>query len=459
MNKRGTERSGSRRANRRRKLAFETLHARLTFSASPWHNVALPEDVNNDMLVSPLDALAVINRLHSSPSTPSSDSLGEGEVSEYPDVDNDGTISPLDVLGIVDLINANAPPPPIPLVSGEDDSFLPLDAVLSTTEVSQLLQRASMATPSNDAIIAIVDRAGQILGVRTEQDVLTNFAGRPEDLVFAIDGAVAKARTAAFFSNNQAPLTSRTVRFISQSTVTQREVESNPNLLDKDSPWRGPGFVAPIGVGGHFPPTIANTPLVDLFAIEHQSRDSSTHPGMDGIKGFGGDDITLNRRFNVNPAFVGTAAIDYMKLFPESYGTQSGLLPRAQSRGIATLPGGIPLYRQIKNGAGEVMRVELVGGVGVFFPGPNGYASYEQGFEHTDVRAASMLPPQTETQRLNASRVLEAEFIAFFTAGGTTFGPNATPVDPLIPHPCLRPSLMFLRFVESADESIWLVSP
>ena len=48
--------------------------------------------------------------------------------------------------------------------------------------------------------------------------------------VFAVDGAVSLARTAAFFANNGAPLTSRTVSFISQSTVTQREVESNPNI-------------------------------------------------------------------------------------------------------------------------------------------------------------------------------------------------------------------------------------
>jgi uncharacterized protein GlcG (DUF336 family) len=456
MIKRGIRPLKSRSAATQRKLTFETLQPRLTFSASPWHNIALPEDVNNDTLVSPLDALAVINRLHSPSTTPNPSPMGEGEVTEFPDVDNDGTVSPLDVLGIVDLINANTPPPPIPLVSGEDDSFLPPDAVLSTGEVTKLLQRASMATPSNDAIIAIVDRAGQILGVRAEQDVLNNFAGRTEELVFAIDGAVAKARTAAFFSNNQAPLTSRTVRFISQSTMTQREVESNPNLMDKDSPWRGPGFVAPIGVGGHFPPSIANTPLVDLFAIEHQSRDSSTHPGFDGIKGFGGDDISLSRRFNVNPAFVSTAAIDYMKLFPESYGTQSGVLSRAQSRGIATLPGGIPLYRQIKNAAGEVMRVELIGGVGVFFPGPNGYASYEQGFEHSDIRAANMLPPQTEVQRLNASRVLEAEFIAFFTAGGTTFGPNATPVDALIP-PSMLASLPDVPSIRGISGRIDLV--
>ncbi|MFN9624685.1 MAG: hypothetical protein ACK6AT_00290, partial [Planctomycetota bacterium] len=283
-----------------------------------------------------------------------------------------------------------------------------------------------------DAIIAIVDRSGQILGVRVEKDVQDNFAGRPQDLVFAIDGAVAKARTAAFFSNTDAPLTSRTIRFISQSTMTQRVVESNPNITDINSPLRGPGFVAPIGVGGHFPPEVRNTPLVDLLQIEHQSRDSSIHPGPDGIKGFGGNDITLSRRFNVNPAFVSNKAQEYMKLFPESYGFQSGMFTTAQSRGIATLPGGIPLYRQIDldPGPGVKPAAVLVGGVGVFFPGTDGYASFEQGFQHESTRGS--LGPQKEIDRLNAPKVLEAEFIAYFTAGGTTLGPNNRPITPAV---------------------------
>ncbi|MDB5390690.1 MAG: uncharacterized protein JWM11_6336, partial [Planctomycetaceae bacterium] len=118
---------------------------------------------------------------------------------------------------------------------------------LSTGDVQTLLQRASEATPSNDAIIAVVDRQGNILGVRTESGVpITD----TNTLVFAIDGAVAEARTAAFFSSDQGPLTSRTVQFISQSTITQREVESNPSITDMTSTVAGPGFVAPIGLGG-----------------------------------------------------------------------------------------------------------------------------------------------------------------------------------------------------------------
>ena len=141
---------------------------------------------------------------------------------------------------------------------------------LCTPEVEDLLDRASAATPSDNAIIAIVDRGGHILGVRVEDGVVGPGAdhiptGDTATLVFAIDGAVAKARTAAFFANNQAPLTSRTVQFISQTTITEREVDSNPNadpVLAADI--RGPGFVAPIGIGGHFLPGNLDLMAVDL---------------------------------------------------------------------------------------------------------------------------------------------------------------------------------------------------
>src|SRR5258708_16876237 len=57
--------------------------------------------------------------------------------------------------------------------------------------------------------------------------------------VNANDLAVALARTGAFFSNDQAPLSSRTVRFIS---------------------------------GIHFPAGIANQPNADLYGLENTNR-------------------------------------------------------------------------------------------------------------------------------------------------------------------------------------------
>lgn len=279
------------------------------------------------------------------------------------------------------------------------------DPQLSTTDVEQLLDRASAATPSQDAIIVVVDRQGIILGVRAEADVPTADLAT---LVFSIDGAVAKARTAAYFSNDQGTLTSRTVRFISQTTITQREVESNPSITDMNSTIAGPGFVAPIGLGGHFPPEIMHTPPVDLFAIEHSNRDSiDEYPG--GAGRFNADYVSAAQEINA----------------PGSYGVQSGLMPEAQPRGIATLPGGIPIFRDTDgNGIGDT----LIGGIGVFFPGPDGYATYEQGF----VQGAN----QSTNSRTNAELVEETEVIAFTAIGSSVqAGVKATPVDGIPPVP------------------------
>jgi len=299
------------------------------------------------------------------------------------------------------------------------------DPQLKATEIKQILDRASAATSSDDAIITIVDRAGTILGVRVEDGVTA-----PNDAVlsFMIDGAVSKARTAAFFSNGDpvngtaTPLTSRTVRFLSQSTITQREVEANPNSADPT--LQGPGFVAPIGLGGHFPPGIMQTPPVDLFAIEHTNRESIVHPGADGVRDFsfaaggitdivpggGADDLILAGRFDIdvtNPAIV-PAGQEAALIAPESYGFISGRAPTQQSRGIATLPGGLPIFRDSNaDGTGDT----LVGAIGVFFPGTEGYATFEQGF------IAGI--GQTETDRTNAAKVLESEYIAFAAIGGS----------------------------------------
>lgn len=286
--------------------------------------------------------------------------------------------------------------------------------VLTEVEVQTLLRRAAVATASNDAIIAVVDRGGNLLGVLTEAGVSTALLSDPDAKAFAIDGAIAKARTAALFANDTAPLTSRTIQYISQSTITQREVESNPN--ESDPFLRGPGFVAPIGAKGHFPPGVAFTPQVDLFAIEHTNRDSILHPGADGVKGTA-DDVPLvgpgpdtllgtsddvPRRFNVDLSFVPAGKTLNP---PLSYG-EYVLSPAQridpnvnhfQARGIATLPGGIPLF---KFGS-------LVGGIGVFFPGATGYANEENSSLSADFNP------------LEADRSLEAEFMALAAAGGS----------------------------------------
>lgn len=265
-------------------------------------------------------------------------------------------------------------------------------ATISAAEVGILLDRASAATPSRDAIFVVVDRNGRILGVRVEDGVSPLITGNAANLTFAIDGALAKARTGAFFGNNQAPLTSRTIEFISQTTITEREVNSNPSIPDVNSTLRGPGFVAPVGIGGHYPPNIANTPQVDLYQIESTNRDGPFAPGADHVIGTP-DDIALANRFNINPAFIPPG----QNLFsPVSYGVASGQNPKAVGRGIATLPGGIPIY---KDGA-------VVGGIGVFFPGTTGFAT-----EENSTLSTTFDPTKPD-------RSLEAEYIAFAAVGG-----------------------------------------
>lgn len=299
---------------------------------------------------------------------------------------------------------------------------------LTSAEVDQLLQRATAATASQDAVIAIVDRGGTILGVRVEEGVRATVdannngmidAGAESDLLaFMVEGAVAKARTAAFFSNGDpdngtlAPLTSRLVRFVSQTTITQREVESRPTV-DGAFPdtQRGPGLVAPIGLGGHFPPDIMHTPVVDLFAIEQTNRDhldptsiptKNSDPTVTPVSP--GDVL----RFNISESDVNAAKVNALRE-PRSYGESSGLDADARSRGIATLPGGIPIFKDLVFGDG--IGDTLVGGMGVFFPGPDGFATHEQGF----VSGVG----QTSRDRTNAPRILEAEYIALAAVGGS----------------------------------------
>ena len=85
------------------------------------------------------------------------------------------------------------------------------------------------------------------------------------------------------------------MQFISQSTIIQREVESMPSSTDPTI--QGPGLVAAIGIGGHFPPGVNNTPVADLFDIETTNRDTMTAQGPSGP-------ITFSDRFDANPAYV-----------------------------------------------------------------------------------------------------------------------------------------------------------
>jgi uncharacterized protein GlcG (DUF336 family) len=123
--------------------------------------------------------------------------------------------------------NAPVAPPPIPAVQA-----------LQVADVQNIAQ-AAVNSVNVDMAVAVVDRAGFVLGVFRTQNAPATATGNFGQVQNANDVAVALARTGAFFSNDQAPLSSRTVRFIS---------------------------------GIHFPPGVLNQPPADLYGIENTNR-------------------------------------------------------------------------------------------------------------------------------------------------------------------------------------------
>lgn len=76
-----------------------------------WHNSAFPMDVDDDLTMSPLDVLTVVNQINRFGSWQT-----EGVGEYFCDVDKDGSISPLDALVIINAINSKA--------SGEGEASL-----------------------------------------------------------------------------------------------------------------------------------------------------------------------------------------------------------------------------------------------------------------------------------------------------------------------------------------------
>jgi uncharacterized protein GlcG (DUF336 family) len=171
---------------------------------------------------------------------------------------------------------------------------------LQVADVQKIVQ-AAVNSANVDMVVAVVDRAGFVLGVFRTQNAPATAVGNFGQVLDANDVAVALARTGAFFSNDQAPLSSRTVRFIS---------------------------------GIHFPPGVMNQPPADLYGIENTNRGC---------------------------ALVNTAA--FQNQIPPSLaqgggfglGVLTGKADTTDSNPLAVNPGGVPIFYQNV----------VVGGIGV----------------------------------------------------------------------------------------------
>src|ERR1700678_2009811 len=167
----------------------------------------------------------------------------------------------------------------------------PATEQLSPSDVQMLVQAAATATnQSGDIVIAVVDRLGNILGLYQPSTAPATLPGNFGVATPSNELAVSLARTGAFFSNDQAPLSSRTVRFIS---------------------------------GIHFPPGVINTGSAALYGIENTNRGCTLAAGLSAT---------------VPPATTISGA-------SPGFGVTTGKADVNDSQPTAVNPGGVPIFK------------------------------------------------------------------------------------------------------------------
>jgi uncharacterized protein GlcG (DUF336 family) len=182
-------------------------------------------------------------------------------------------------------------------------------------EVDAIVQRAATSLDTDNLTVVVVDRVGGVLAVFRKPG-----ADPAND-----DVAVGVARTAAFFSNNFAPLSSRTVRSLS---------------------------------GVNFPIGVKNTLSGGLYSIEQSNR------GCD-----------LNVTFNEGKAIPQSKSIEGLRndltCNPQNtVGCGPGLITGKQDpfeevgKGVNINPGGVPLFRP----ATDTSNAFALGAIGVAGP-------------------------------------------------------------------------------------------
>ena len=161
---------------------------------------------------------------------------------------------------------------------------------------------AAAASLNVPVAVAVTNRQGNILAVYVKPGTPATSIGNFGLATDTRELAVGLARTASFFSNDQAPLSSRTVRYIS---------------------------------GIHFPPGITNVPNADLYGIENTNRGCPFNTNYLSGK-------TLPPARSIDGSTNGTGIV-------------TGKANLFDSDPNAVLGGGVPIF---KNG-------KLAGGVGV----------------------------------------------------------------------------------------------
>lgn len=200
---------------------------------------------------------------------------------------------------------------------------------LSIADVTNVIQNA-VTSVNQPMVVAVADRSGNILAVfHTSPPFPATTTGNFGQTVSSDDLAAGLARTAAFFSNDQAPLSSRTVRFIS---------------------------------GIHFPPGVAGTPNADLYGIENTNRGCTLDPALSSAG--------LHPSLALNGSF--------------GPGIITGKADVNDSQPFAVNPGGVPLFD-----GGTVGGVGVVS----TSPEVAEYAAYSGAANSGLLPSSSQLPP------------------------------------------------------------------
>jgi len=237
---------------------------------------------------------------------------------------------------------------------------------LIASEVEKVVEQTA-ASVDVPMAIAVTDRQGDILAVFLKPGVpetsTANFGVKAE----TYEVAIALARTASFFSNSQAPLSSRTVRYIS---------------------------------GIHFPPGIPFTGNAALYGIENTNRG-----------------CPFDTVFLAGQSVPPSRSIDGSKL---GLGILTGKADLNDSDPTALNPGGVPLF---KNGS-------LVGGVGVAGVDPSvaEFAAYsgEAGFRPVVPPPGVVIIDGIAVPFVNQT-TLPAGYKAGTPKGGYIFPPKSSP--------------------------------
>jgi uncharacterized protein GlcG (DUF336 family) len=234
---------------------------------------------------------------------------------------------------------------------------VPLDA----TEVEILVRRAARAVDDQRMVVAVCDRVGRPLAIWRRNPGLT---GERE-----INIALSMARTGAFMSSSQGPITSRTLEFISTfhfpavfGNLTRNPIPTSPFTLDNTLASQR----TTLDVEG-----TASGPLWQIFS----SNRGAPFAGQDLVNKDG--QTVPATDFSAPPAAMpGFPSFGSMRIPPAGRVDAAGNpIFNQPGSGLTYLPGGIPIYKlgdftDLPPSAMSNSQVDfigrVVGGIGVY---------------------------------------------------------------------------------------------